>query len=170
VFASSTQVVDLVREKCRQYVTSSKNVQVIDPQYDQPVTIQAGEATVTIFLLSHGGGRNATIKNFGHLVEIGGMRVLHLGGADMNPTEFALAGVDKMRVDVALIPFLFFQPGPGRDIVSTFLNAPNKIADQIPPGEMAEVKSYMLAEYPDVLILDDALEQVRFTAAALPLQ
>jgi L-ascorbate metabolism protein UlaG (beta-lactamase superfamily) len=169
-FTSSAQVIDLLREKCRQFVTGSQNVQVIDPQYDQPVMLQAGDATVTIFLLSHGGGRNSVVKNFGHLVEIGGMRVLHLGGADMNPTDFARAGVDKMKVDVALIPFLFFQPGPGRDIVSTYLNVPNQIADQIPPGEMAEVKSYMLAEYPDVLILDDALEQVRFTAAAPPPQ
>lgn len=170
VFASSTQVIDLVREKCRQYATSSKNVQVVDPQYGQPITVQAGDATVTIFLLSHGGGRNSVVKNFGHLVEIGGMRVLHLGGADMNPMDFARAGVDKMSVDVALIPFLFFQPGPGPDIVSTYLNAPNQIADQIPPSEFAEVKSYMLVEYPDVLILDDALDQVRFTVAAPPPQ
>ena len=169
-FTSSAQVIDLLREKCRQFVTGSKSVQVVDPQYGQPITVQAGDATVTIFLLSHGGGRNSVVKNFGHLVEIGGMRVLHLGGADMDPTDFARAGVDKMNVDIALIPFLFFQPGPGPDIVGTYLNAPNQIADQIPPGEMAEVKSYMLAEYPDVLIMDNALQRVRFTVAAPPPQ
>lgn len=166
VFASSSQVIDLVREKCRQYVLTSKNVQIIDPQYDQPVILHAGDATVTVFLLSHGHGRNSTIKNFGHLVEIGGMKVLHVGGADMDPTDFARAGVDKMNVDIALVPFLFYQPGPGPDIVNAFLNAPHQIAEQIPPDEMAEVKAYMQVKYPQVQILENALEQALFTAPA----
>jgi L-ascorbate metabolism protein UlaG (beta-lactamase superfamily) len=170
VFASSSQVIDLVREKCREYVTTSKNVQIIDPQYDQPVTLHAGDATVTVFLLSHGHGRNSTIKNFGHLVEIGGMKVLHVGGADMDPADFARAGVDKMNIDVALVPFLFYQPGPGPAILDSYLNAPHQIAEQIPPDEMPEVKAYMQVEYPQVLILENALEQVRFTAPAPPAQ
>ncbi|MGH8034439.1 MAG: MBL fold metallo-hydrolase [Lysobacterales bacterium] len=170
VFASSSQVIDLVREKCRDYVTTSKNVQIIDPQYDQPVTLHAGDATVTVFLLSHGHGRNSTIVNFGHLVEIGGMKVLHVGGADMDPTDFARAGVDKMNIDVALVPFLFYEPGPGPAVVATYLNSPHQIAEQIPPDEMADVKSYLQVEYPQVLILENALEQVRFTAPSRTLQ
>jgi len=163
LFVTSSQVMDLMREKCRQHVTTDPEIRVIDPQYGQPETIVVGDAKVTVFLLTHGGGKYAILQNFGQLVEMGGMRVLHVGDAAMEPDDYARAGVDQMDVDVALIPFWYFQPGPGGDIVRRFMDTPYKIAVHIPPGEMEEVKEYMQVEYPDVLILEKPLDQVTFT-------
>lgn len=162
VFASSAQVMDLMREKCREFTVSSPRIEVIEPQYDVPVTIAAGEAQVTVFLLSHGVGKYARLQNFGHLVDIGGFRVLHIGDAAMDATDYARAGVDEMGVDIALIPFWYFQPGPGPDIVERYLDAPHKVAVHVPPGELEEVKFLLQTEYPDVLLLEDALDEVHF--------
>jgi L-ascorbate metabolism protein UlaG (beta-lactamase superfamily) len=163
-FASSTQVLDLMREKCRSFVTSSPRISIIDPQYGQPVYIDVEGARVTAFPLSHGTGKYARLQNYGHLVEIGDMTVLHIGDAAMNPEDFSRAGLDQVDLDVVLIPFWFFQPGPGMQVVEKFLDAPNKIAVHIPPGEMAEIAEYMDAEYPQVLILKNPLDEVSFSA------
>jgi L-ascorbate metabolism protein UlaG (beta-lactamase superfamily) len=162
VLATSQQVIDLMRERCRQFVLSSPRIQVIDPQYTEPVNLQVGDAKATIFLLSHGGGKYASIKNFGHMVELGGMRVLHIGDAAMEAADFNTAAVADMKVDIALIPFWYFQPGPGGGMVRKFLTAKHMVATHIPPGELEEVKEYMRVEYPKVVILENPMDEVRF--------
>jgi L-ascorbate metabolism protein UlaG (beta-lactamase superfamily) len=167
-FVSSSQVIGLMREKCRTFMTTSPRVTEINPQYGEPHVFQLKTARVTVFPLSHGTRKYARIQNYGHLVEIGDMTVLHIGDAAMDPTDFARAGLDKMEIDVVLIPFWFFQPGPGSQVVTEFLDAPNKIAMHIPPGEMQEVTSYMSEDFPEVTILQTPLDQARFSATVQP--
>jgi hypothetical protein len=54
--------------------------------------------------------------------------------------------------------------------MTRFFDAPNKIAVHIPPGEMDEVKGYMSEEFPQVTILQNTLDQARFstTGQSLP--
>jgi L-ascorbate metabolism protein UlaG (beta-lactamase superfamily) len=167
-FVSSTQVVDLMREKCRQFIITSARIRTIDPQVDRPEILTVQGARITVFPLSHGVGNYAALQNFAHLVEIGGLRVLDVGDAAMDPTDFQRAGVAGMNVDVALIPFWYFQPGPGGDILRQFLDVPHQIAVHIPPGEMAEVRQYLQAEFPQVVVMDQALQQVQFSPADPP--
>jgi len=162
ILATSSQVVDLMREKCREFVLTSPRIQIIDPQYDQMETLKVGDASVNIFLLSHGGGKYAHLNNYGHLIELGGVRILHIGDAAMEQADFKRAAVADMKVDVALIPFWYFQPGPGGGMVRRYLTAKHMIATHIPPGEMAEVKEYLKVEYPKVLILENVLDEARF--------
>lgn len=163
LLVTSSQVVDLMREKCRQFITTSPRVKIIKPHYDAPEVIRVGDAVVTVFPLSHGVGKYATLENFGHLVEIGGMRVLHLGDASMDAADFERAGINQMKVDVALIPFLYFSPAPGVSFIDRFLDAPHKIAVHIPPGEMEEVKVWLSTQFPGVLVMDSALDQIVFS-------
>jgi len=162
-FASSPQVIGLMREKCRTFMTTSPRITEINPPYGEPHVIQLKGARVTVFPLSHGTRKFARIQNYGHLVEMGGMTLLHIGDAATDPRDFARAGLDKVKIDVALIPFWFFQPGPGSEVMTRFLNAPNQVAVHIPPGEMEEVTSYMSEDHPEVLILRNTLDQARFS-------
>jgi len=165
---TSAQVIGLMREKCRQFMTTSPRVHEIDPQYGQPTLLEVGDARVTVFPLSHGTRKDARIQNYGHLVEMGGVSVLHIGDAAMMPEEFERAGLSQRKVDVALIPFLYFQPGPGSDLVKRYLDAPLKIAVHIPPDEVAEVKAYMSESFPRVVILERPLERIRFSPNPSP--
>ncbi len=165
-FYSSSQVIGLMREKCRDFITTSPRIQKIDPQYGSPRIIEENGAKVTVFLLSHGKRKYARIQNYGHLVELGGVKLLHIGDAAMDATDFGRAGLDEIKIDVAFIPFWYFQPGPGAAVISQYLDAALKIAVHIPPGEMAEVKAYMNENYPRVMILENTLQEVRFSAAA----
>lgn len=162
--ASSSQVLGLMREKCRQFMTTSNRVNEISPRYGEPHIIEMDNARITIFPLSHGSGKYARLENYGHLIEIGGMNVLHIGDAAMDPKDFITAGLDQIEVDIALIPFWYFQPGPGGALLGGILNAPHKIAVHIPPGEMEEVKAHVRASFPLVTILEKPLDLTRFTA------
>jgi L-ascorbate metabolism protein UlaG (beta-lactamase superfamily) len=162
-FVSSSQVLGLMREKCRPLVTTSPRVSEIDPQYGEPHVFSHGSANVTVFPLSHGTRKYAKIQNYGHLIELGGMTILHIGDAAMDPTDFQRAGLDQVDIDVVLIPFWYFQPGPGASVVSQYLDAPHKIANHIPPGEMEEIRTHINNEYPRVMILEAPLNEARFS-------
>lgn len=166
-FYASEQVVGLVREFCRELVTTSPRVHVIDPQYGLPHVIELDGIRVTVFPLTHG-TKYARIRNYGHLVEIGGMKVLHVGDAAMEPADFEKAGLAETKLDVALVPIGYFQPGPGIEIIERYMNAPVKIAVHIPPGELEEIKGLVAADHPQLIFLDEPLLQLRFSAAAPP--
>ncbi len=166
LFVSSSQVLGLMREKCRQLVTTSPRIREIDPQYGQPQVFEQGRARVTVFPLSHGTRKYARIQNYAHLIEIGGVTVLHVGDAAMTPDDFQTAGLDQQKIDVALIPFWYFQPGPGSALINQYLDAPVKIAVHIPPGEMEEVKAYMTENFPAVTILEQPLKEINISSAA----
>jgi len=159
---TSEQVIGLMRERCRDLVTTDPRVEVIDPLHASPVVFEVKGAKVTVFPLSHGTQSYARIENFGHLIEMGGVRILHIGDAAMSAEDFALAGLDSVDIDVALVPFWFFQPGPGGEVVNRFLGASRKIAVHIPPSEMDEVKAYMSESFPEVLILTKTLDKASF--------
>jgi L-ascorbate metabolism protein UlaG (beta-lactamase superfamily) len=165
-FVSSSQVLGLMREKCRQLVTTSPRIKEIDPQYGQPYVFQHGGADVTVFPLSHGTRKYAKIQNYGHLIRLGGVTVLHIGDAAMDPADFQRAGLEQIHLDVALIPFWFFQPGSGADVIRQFMDAPLKMAVHIPPGEMEEVRAYMSESFPKVTILESPLQEARFISDA----
>jgi len=159
-FVSSGQVLDLMRERCRPFVTTSPQVQSIDPNYGIPAVMTTETAEVTVFLLSHGVGKYARLQNFGHVVNIGGMLMLHIGDAAMDPADFEVAAIDTLKLDVAFIPFWFFQPGPGFAVVERFMDAPHKIAVHIPPNEMVEVTEYLAENFPDVQVLAEPGDSV----------
>jgi len=162
---TSDQVIGLLREFCRDFVVGNPRIHTIAPQHGQPERIEVEGARVTVFPLSHGTRKYARIQHFAHLLEIGGMKVLHLGDAEMDPAEFERAGFADIRVDVALIPIRFFQPGPGAELIGRYLDAPLKIAVHISPGEVNEVRAYMEEFFPTVQMMDKPMEQLRFTVA-----
>jgi len=150
---TSAEVIGLMREKCRSFASESKRVVAVDPQADRPVVIEEGSARATVFSLSHGKRKYAKIENFGHLLELGGVKVLHIGDAAMDPADFELAGLSGVDVDVAFIPIWFFQPGPGESVIRRFLDAPLKIAVQVPPDEVAEARQFLAEKFPAVQLL-----------------
>ena len=151
---TSAEVIGLMREKCRAFVTGSDRVVAIDPQPGAPVVLEEGDVRVTVFRLSHGKRKFANIENFAHLVEAGGVRLLHIGDAAMDPVAFEQAGLGGLEIDVAFIPVWFFQPGPGEAVIKAFMDAPRKFAVQVPPDEAPAARAYLAEKYPEALLLD----------------
>ena len=85
---TSAEVIGLMREKCRSFMTTSPRVVAIDPQPGQPVVVEEGGARITVFRLSHGKRKYARIENFAHLIEMKGVRLLRIGDAAMDAQAF----------------------------------------------------------------------------------
>ena len=164
---TSGQVIGLMREKCRTFMTTSERVREIDPQPGSAVDLQVGQAHITVFPLSHGKRKYARIQHFGHLVEMGGVTVLHVGDAAVDERDFEAAGLQDRSLDVALIPFRFFEPGRGEAIVQRYMNARVKIAVHIPPDELEEVRAWLAETRPEVHVPAGPLE-VFAVSADLP--
>lgn len=116
-----------------------------------PLRATLGGVEVECFRLSHGSGRHAGIENLGHLLEVGGVRFLHLGDAVPDPEAFArleLAG----RVDVALVPYWYLDGGAGQRLIDEHVAPRHVVAMHVPPPEMADLRR-KLADT-DVLVMD----------------
>jgi len=162
--ATSAQVIGLMREKCRDFMTTSNRVQTIDPQPGRVVRLTRGNAQVTVFPLSHGKRKYARIEHFGHLVELGGVTLLHVGDAALDPAVFEGSVLQDAAVDVALVPYRFFEPGPGATIVRQFMDAPLKIAVHIPPDERDEIAAWLAETHPDVRVPEGPFTVYRVAA------
>jgi len=160
---TSEQVIGLLREFCRDFIVGNPRIHTIDPAYGQPETIEADGARVTVIPLSHGTRKYARLQHYAHLVELGGLGVLHLGDAALDAAEFERSGMGNYHADVALIPVRFFQPGPGAALIAKYIDAPLKIAVHIPPGEVDEIRDYLQEYFPSVQMLDKPMEVLRFS-------
>lgn len=121
---SSRQVVELVGPK--------ENAEVRYPQPGQSSHWSGAGITVEFLNLSHGGGRFAGIHNLGHIIEIDGVRILHIGDAAMQPRNFEPYRLAERDLDVALIPYWYFSSEDGGRIVDEHLVADLRIAVHLP--------------------------------------
>lgn len=103
------------------------------PPAGQSSRIEGNDIDVELLNLPHG---IDGMQNLGHVIEIGGYRVLHVGDAEMEPAHFEPYKLQQRRLDVALIPYWYFSSATGRQLIATHLDARLQIAVHIPrPGE-----------------------------------
>jgi len=164
LFVSSPQVQALLKDRCKPFAASHKNIRTVVPALGVSELLRQGGYSAEIFPLSHGVGKYAKLQNYGHLVEIGGMTVLHIGDAAMDPADFIVAGLQNRQLDVALIPYWFLVQTTGRQLVAQYMNARHKIAVHIPPKEFQEIKTILADEMPEVMVFDSRMSELRFSA------
>lgn len=119
---SSPQVVELLEG----------NHERLYPGPGESMRVRHGAIEVQLLNLSHGSGPVAAIQNLGHVVELGGYRVAHVGDAEENDANFARYEQAFENLDVALIPYWYFVSDRGRALVNRRLQAPLQIAVHIP--------------------------------------
>jgi L-ascorbate metabolism protein UlaG (beta-lactamase superfamily) len=121
------------------------------PEPGETVVVERNGVRVEFLRLSHG-RRFASIQNLGHVITIGGQRVLHLGDAATEAANFRPYALPGRELDVALVPYWYFTERGGRALVEEHLPARHVIACHIPSGERAEIASQLAASYPHVIV------------------
>ena len=100
--------------------------------------------------LPHNPTPSRRVANVGFLVELDGIRILHVGDADPAAASFGahhLAG----RVDVAIVPFWYLTGED--DGVRRAIGARVWVATHIPPSDTASVRRQVLARTPGAIVL-----------------
>lgn len=164
VFATSPQVLEalLADPSGAAALEPAERLRGFLPEPGASAALEVGAIEVEFLRLSHGTGRFAPIQNLGHLITLGGVTALHVGDADMVPETFAAYRLRERGIDVAFVPYWYFDAAQGRRILDEHLLPARLVACHIPPGELEAVTRRLAASRPDVLVPQRTLESFRF--------
>jgi len=101
--------------------------------------------------LPHNPTPSRRVANVGFLMDLGGLRVLHVGDADPVSERFAPHRLSSRGVDVAIVPFWYLTGED--DAVRTSIGARIWVATHIPPADTALVRRQVLARVPGAIVL-----------------
>jgi L-ascorbate metabolism protein UlaG (beta-lactamase superfamily) len=117
--------------------------------------LEERELGLELVRLPHSGGvRTAAVQNLGHLLTIGGVRVLHVGDAERESPELDAHDLEGANIDVALVPYWWIDDSAGLARVRALTGARELVAMHVPPDELAEVKALLAAIDARVLLFE----------------
>ena len=127
-------------------------------------SIPRKQMTLTFMNLPHGGEQNAKITNYGHLIRMGDLRILHVGDADAKVENFAPFDLSKRKLDVVFVPYWYFTSEEGLEIIDEHFNATYLIACHFPMSEKRKLVEQLHADNPHVLVFEKSGDKKVFQA------
>ncbi len=158
VFASSPDVIDTLWQAEAAEV-SEQSIRDVQPAPGETQALEFDGVRVEFFELTHG---ISGLTNFGHVITLGGMKVLHIGDAEIRRDSFVPFAELLGTVDVALIPFWYFTNPPGAKILAEFLPDAQFVACHIQPTALDETTATLGRDRPEVTVFAKALDRKVF--------
>jgi L-ascorbate metabolism protein UlaG (beta-lactamase superfamily) len=159
LLVSSQQVVDEVEKNFKNYEAIKARVTSATPPWKEKVAMKVAGIEFKILSLRHGTGRHATIQNLGHLIKLGGKKLLHIGDADTAVENFEKFNLDQEGIDIAFIPFWFLLGTDGQTVVREHIKPKQIIAVHISPDESQEVTGQIRQAFPNAVAFTTLLEK-----------
>ena len=75
------------------------------PDEGQRAAFSHAGVRLTVLNLHHGRGRNPTVQNLGLLLDVGGLRLLHVGDTEVSAADVRPYRLREEGIDVALVPY-----------------------------------------------------------------
>ena len=131
-------------------------------EWGRTIDLRAGGARLRILGLRHADEVNFNTPHQAYLIELGGYRLLHLGDALPTAENFEpFDWLEKMPVDVALVPEWFLRDPGGTALVGRFIKARRFLFIHINPGAEDRVLSLARKGFPpdvETLVFRRAME------------
>jgi L-ascorbate metabolism protein UlaG (beta-lactamase superfamily) len=162
VLASSGQAADEVAKNFPDYEKVRSQIRPVTYEWKKSSELNLDGVKIKFLGLRHTGERWSDIQNFGHLIEIGGKRLLHIGDADMTVENFSAFNLAQQNIDIAFIPYWFLTSEEGRKFVREQFNPKSIIAVHIPPAEAQDVVDQLRKDLPDATAFTKLLEERSF--------
>lgn len=156
---SSQQVVEEVKKNFKNYAAINARVTATTPPWRERVAMKVAGIDFEILRLSHGTGRHATIQNLGHIIKLGGKKLLHVGDADTAIENFEKFNLDEEQIDIAFIPYWFLLGTEGQTVVRDHIKPKQIIAVHISPGESERTITQMKQLFPGAVAFTTMLEK-----------
>ena len=115
--------------------------------------------TIEVLGLSHGSGRHETIQHVGFLVEMDGVRILHIGDTDVQPGTFAPFRLDTTRIDVALLPGWSVADPANWAEIARWVRPRTVMAFHFGPGDDDPTARRVRAAIPEAIVLSRPMER-----------
>jgi L-ascorbate metabolism protein UlaG (beta-lactamase superfamily) len=161
VLLASPQVTDAVKQTGG-YEKIKQRIETLLPEGADKIHRTFDRIKVMLIRLRHGYLRNHGIHNLGHIIEIGGKRLLHIGDAEAFVENFDKFNLEDERIDIALLPFWFLVDDAGRTIVDRHIKPKQIVALHIPPQETEKWAKQIKPFYPDSVIFTGPTQSKKF--------
>lgn len=159
VLVSSDQVVGELEKGYADYRSIESRVTTVTPPLTQRVTVKAAGIDLDIMGVGHGSGRHSTIQNLGHLVRVGGKKLLHIGDAEIDPAILEKLELDEEGIDVAFLPVWFLTGSEGAAVVREHINPRHIVAVHMPASGAASAVRDVKRQFPDAHAFTVLLER-----------
>ncbi len=106
-FVSTHQAIDKLKGLSG-FAQIADRVQGFWPAEGSRETITHGDVTVTVLNLHHGRGRRPEVQNLGLLIDVGGLRLFHVGDTEVSLDDVRPYDLGAADIDVFFAPTWFF--------------------------------------------------------------
>jgi L-ascorbate metabolism protein UlaG (beta-lactamase superfamily) len=159
---SSQQVVEEVEKNFKDYQAIKARVTGATPQLKERVAMKAAGIDFEILGLGHGSERFHWIQNLGHIIQLGGKKLLHLGDADMAAEIFDKFNLDEEGIDIAFLPVWFLLEKDGQAVVREYIKPKHIISVHISPAEAEKAAGQIKQVFPNAVAFTTMLEKRRY--------
>ncbi|HED64366.1 MAG TPA: MBL fold metallo-hydrolase [Planctomycetes bacterium] len=104
--------------------------------------------------------------NYGHIIDLGGFKILHVGDAEASPEVFSALGFPGPEVDVAIVPFWFFTSEDGIHILDDMIRPGTKVVTHVPKSELELFSARLELDNPDAVLFRRCLDSRTLRRAA----
>lgn len=156
---SSQQVVGEVEKNFKDYQEIKTRVVGVTPPLKGRAALRPAGIDVEVLGLGHGTGRHGSIQNLGHVVKLGGRKLLHIGDAEASLEIFGQFNLDEEGIDIAIIPYWFLLGTGGPAVIREHIKPRHIIAVHISPSEAAKVSGQIKQAFPDAVAFTTMLEK-----------
>ncbi len=155
---ASQQVADSLARHFEAYEAVKAQVRRATPGWAEKATLHVGAIEIDVLRLRHTRQNHRWIQNLGHVVTLGGVKVLHLGDAEMAVDNFEAFDLADEAIDVAFIPYWYLLSGEGRSLVRDHIKPKHLIAVHLPPTGAEDTIRRIHSYFPEAVAFTHLLE------------
>ncbi len=182
-FVSTEQAVDLFRAAVGHRPDLGSRARGLLPPEGQRIELEPAGIGLTVLNLHHGRDRSPPVQNLGFIIQLGGMKLLHVGDTEADVRDFAPYALADEGIDVALVPSWFLTYERWRRVLEESIKPRHIVAMHLPLGDapaswfgkfrtLAGLERAAATAFPDAVLLATPGERHLFAAATTshPLQ
>lgn len=156
IFASSEQAAAAVRVRLGDSKATAR-VTSVPVQPGTSISMEFGRVRVRFLGLPHDGQAGPRpwneLMNLGHIVEIGGKRLLHVGDAQMSRPVFEPFRLVESKIDVAMLPAWYLGYASGHRVIEA-IQPSRLVAVHLEETHNEELMAKVRTAFPDAAVPD----------------
>ena len=140
------------------YASVKARIKQLLPGPAETLVWSQGDLRVEVLRITHGGKRWRGLHNLGHVIHMGGMKVLHIGDASTDLSHYEPYREQISHLDIAMVPFWFYSDPEGRQVVRDVFACRYEVAVHIPLQGRQEILDQFAREHAGVIVFKKEME------------
>lgn len=162
VLVSSQQVVSEIEKGFKDHEAIKTRVLAVTPPLKERVDVKIAGLEFEMLGLGHGSGSFREIQNLGHIIKLGGKKLLHVGDVEPDAEIFAKFKLAEAGIDIAILPFWFLTGNEGQTIIKERIKPKHLIAVHTETLKAASITSQVKEAFPEAVVFTTMLEKRRY--------